>query len=127
MGAEQPREAVETLEAAIARLEELRAGAFPGPYEPGYAPGNHWYLFHDREAVAYVTANDGSDEEQREPTARLLAALSRTVVPILEFLRDLHERYSKMPPQPEGWQPAAPTGRIGLALARAILGEVEHD
>lgn len=113
----------DVLERAIARLEDLKSGAFPVPYEPGVAGGGHWYLFHDRETVAYVTANDGSDEEQREPTARLIAAMSRTVDPVLDILRFCRGLYGA---QIQGEQAAA-TVDLGLCLARAILGEVEHD
>lgn len=122
--------AIETLEAAIARLEELRDGAFPGPYEPGVGGGDHWYLFANDEAVAYISANDGSDEEHREPTARLIAALSRTMDPMIAVLRRAAaEHYD----DEAHWQEVgkshlrtflktSPIGIAAVELARSVLG-----
>lgn len=116
--------AIETLEAAIARLESLRDRAFPGPYEPGVGGGDHWYLFANDESVAYISANDGSDEEHREPTARLLAALSRTV----DSLISMHRRsVLAMKAAIGAGMSEADVHEIAersgeLALARSVLG-----
>jgi hypothetical protein len=40
----------------------------------GVKGGDHWYLVADREAVAWISANDGEDEELRQPRAELIAA-----------------------------------------------------
>lgn len=109
--------AIETLEAAIARLESLRDRAFPGPYEPGVGGGDNWYLFANDESVAYISANDGSDEEQREPTARLIAALSRTVEHQIALMRSAIREYERWHGAVEQWANEA------YRLARAILGE----
>ena len=60
-------------------LEALRAAAaIEGRLSArttGRAGGDHWYLCDDNESVAHITANDGEDEELRQPRAEYITAL----------------------------------------------------
>ena len=119
---------IDTLERAITRLEDLKVGAFPAPYEPAVGGGgDHWYLFSQDEAVAYISANDGIDEAQREHTARLIAALSRSVDPIIEMLkRNMVSMQAAVDAGMTAEHVAWVAEKAGdMALARAILGENE--
>lgn len=110
---------ITTLEAAIARLEELKVGASPMPWcaEPEYRlPDSRMILtVHEYEAEQdrYLIS-----EGSRVGDADLIVALSRTVDPILSVLRgevqhvaDTGERFDS---------------NI-VELAVAVLGEVEHE
>ena len=120
----------ERLQAAIWKLEQLKSEAFPGPWEiltSGVEGGDHWYITADNEAILYVTANDGSDEELRAPTAALVTVLHRTIDAQLAILRfgvkrqeavDWLSRINK--PGPDLQQDAA---ALELALADAIIGD----
>ena len=82
--------AVERLTAAIEKLEALKAEAFAGPWEAlgsGVEHGDHWYVLSGRESILYISANDGSDEEFRQPTAELIVTLHRTIDAQLAILR----------------------------------------
>lgn len=39
----------------------------------GVRNGDHWYICDDNESVAMISANDGIDEELRQPRAELFA------------------------------------------------------
>ena len=59
--------------------------ATEGPWEArttGRAGGDHWYICDDGEAIAHISAQDGINEDQREPDAEFIAA-ARTDVPRL--------------------------------------------
>ena len=78
---------------------DLRAkaqAATPGPWKAlttGTAGGDHWYICDSGEALAYISANDGSDEDQRGPNARYIAAVSpEVVVAMLDRLADQERR-----------------------------------
>lgn len=111
---------IETLERAIARLEELKAGTYDIPWVAvgsGPAPGDHWTVHESGgEYLALIATQDGVNEPQREPTAELIVALSRCVDPLLSLFKGhlewvKQDRYCNKP------------GVRVLALARAILGE----
>lgn len=99
--------ASEAITAAIEKLEDQRGRAFAGPwtaFHSGVEHGDHSYVMSGGEAIAFVSANDGSDEEFRQPTADLIVTLYRTLDVLTDIVR---------------------TGDLdGVALARAILGEV---
>ncbi|AMS03873.1 hypothetical protein SEA_BAXTERFOX_63 [Gordonia phage BaxterFox] len=40
----------------------------------GVRNGDHWYVCEDDEAIAMISANDGSDEHLRQPRAEFIAA-----------------------------------------------------
>jgi len=63
----------DTIRAARDMLIVLRESAFGGrwdAYHSGIAQG---------ESIAYISANDGSDEDYRRPTADLIATLHGTI------------------------------------------------
>lgn len=110
---------VETLEAAIARLEELKAESTPG----------EWWTTRDLKWPG-VFAGPGlsadvlvADEFRLPGDAQLVVTLSRTVDPILDMLRFARGLFGA---QIQGEQAAA-TVDLALYLARAILGEVGND
>ena len=77
------------LRAAIDKLETLRGEAFPGTWEiltSGIERGDHWYVQSNHEAILSVSANDGSDEDFRKPTAALIVTLHRTIDAQLQLL-----------------------------------------
>ena len=116
--------AIEILERAISKLETLCDSARPLPYgalTSGRRGGDHWYLTSADEMVALISANDGIDEDLRQPTAELLAALSRTVEPMLLVLRLAVSHYNRWSLAPEQW------ARYALHLACSILGEEKTD
>lgn len=107
--------AAEEIAAAIEKLEALQSAAFPGEwtaYHSGVANGDHSHVVANDASIAYISANDGIDEEFRAPTADLIVALHRTIDAQLALLR-------------ESLRSPAMTGHgiATLGLARAILGE----
>lgn len=116
------------LEAAIARLEELKAGATGLPWhaqEYSGHPGDEGVpiLGGGAEGTmdAHMCAYALTGEEQATADAEMIVTLSRAVDPILAILR----RSVKL----------IESGLVGsdeaemihaLSLARAILGEVDH-
>lgn len=77
---------VERLRAAIEKLDGLRTRAFPGPWESYTSRpenGSHSFVMSDQSSILSVSANDGTDEEFRAPTADLVAALYRTRIEAL--------------------------------------------
>jgi hypothetical protein len=59
--------------------------ATPGPWRAvttGVSGGDHWSIVADGEAIAHVSANDGVNEDQRGPDAKLMAQ-SRILLPAL--------------------------------------------
>ena len=84
------------IEAAIVRLEWLRADAFPGPWEmltSGVEGGDHWYVMAERESILSISANDGTDEVYRRQTAGLIVTLHATIDAQLAILN----RFSEYP------------------------------
>ncbi len=113
------RTAVETIQAAIDRLEGLRATAFHGEWSAftgGVAHGDHWYVIADNQSIALISANDGSDEEHRGPTANLIVTLHRTIDAQLAILQ-------RTAAYPNVGLRFEPVDHAVLALAAAILGE----
>ena len=79
------------LQSAIEKLEQLRADAFPGPWEAYNSRpenGSHSFVMADHSAILSVSANDGSEEEFRAPTADLVAVLHRTIDAQIAILRE---------------------------------------
>lgn len=116
---------IQVIERAIKRLEEMKADAFPLPYDAvttGVRGGGHWYLVNADEAVAHVSANDGVDEDQRGPTAILLDRLSHAVDPVLDILRFADDLFFA----PVHGEQAAAMVDLSVHLARAVLGETEQ-
>lgn len=115
--------AADTIRAAIERLEVQRLAAFPGPWtalHSGPAHGDHSYVTADDEAIVSISANDGTDEEFRAPTADLIVTLHRTIDPQLDLLRLAAGYYGARITGPES---STTFAELGLALACAILGE----
>lgn len=121
---------ITTLEAAIARLEELKKGAKPLPWDTYTVPA-------ERKKAGYVAV--AADDEEMLIVRHdggaidglLIAALSRTVDPILSVLRGALEEWRDYEAMAGGpvknaleYQSVIVAGAV--ALARAILGEVEH-
>jgi len=117
--------AIEVLERAISKLEELRRASREqgyleiGEFQPwGEQNQNGDYaesiLFDKRgETLAYGLP-DGA--------GHLIVALSRTVEPMLELLKHSRRTYWPVGAAPEAWESFEENQRV-LALARAILGE----
>ena len=60
----------------------------------GVKGGDHWYICDDNESVAMIAANDGIDEELRQPRAELFAHAVNTLpalVAAVERVQALHE------------------------------------
>lgn len=60
----------------------------------GVRNGDHWYICDDNESVATIAANDGIDEELRQPRAELFAHAVNTLpalVAAVERVQALHE------------------------------------
>ena len=117
----------ETIRAAIDRLERQRDAAFSGgewrAHHGGPANGNHSYVTDDGGVIVHITANDGSDEEYRAPTADLIVTLHRTIDAQLAILRWSEARaLSKID---NGGKITAVWAheRQAITLAHAILGE----
>jgi hypothetical protein len=69
----------------LAEIRERADKATPGPwreFSTGPAHGDHWYVTADGESIALIHANDGIDEEARQPDAEFIAA-ARAYVPRL--------------------------------------------
>ena len=118
---------VDVLERAIKRLEELRDGHSMYGSHPwrDEAHDDRGYTTRVISADGYPVPgcfNCGDNEGIYEGTdAALIAALSRAVDPILDFLRFARALFGA---QIQGEQAAA-TVDLALYLARAVLGEVE--
>lgn len=59
----------------------------------GVRNGDHWYICDDNESVAMIAANDGIDEELRQPRAELFAHAVNTLpalVAAVERVQALH-------------------------------------
>lgn len=66
----------------------------------GVKGGDHWYIFDDNESVAMIAANDGIDEELRQPRAELFAHAVNTLpalVAAVERVRAIAEHWSTCP------------------------------
>lgn len=74
----------------VAALREaLDAVDIDGPWSAattGVRGGDHWYVCNSGESVAQIAANDGIDEEQREPRARLIVAAVNALPVLLDEL-----------------------------------------
>lgn len=63
----------------------------------GVRNGDHWYICDENESVAMISANDGIDEELRQPRAELFAHAVNTLpalVAAVERVQALHTPYS---------------------------------
>lgn len=59
----------------------------------GVRNGDHWYICDDNESVAMIAANDGIDEELRQPRAELFAHAVNTLpalIAAVERVQALH-------------------------------------
>lgn len=120
---------VETFEAAIVRLEELKAGSeLVLPLSSGfYGSGDAW------PEGTHLSTRNGAEmmrvEGENAVELHLLAALSRSVDPLIA----MHRRSAiAMKAAIGSGMSEADVNEIAersgeMALARAILGEVEHD
>lgn len=83
----------------IDRIRELEAKATPGPWTAvttGVRGGDHWYVCDEGESIAHISANDGINEDQRQPDAEFIAA-ARTAVPaLLSALDDRDARIAEL-------------------------------
>jgi len=115
---------VERFQAAIEKLEALRKAAFAGKwssFHTGVAGGDHSFVVDGGgEVILSVSANDGSDEELRAPTADLVVTLYRTIDAQLDTLREAIKNEA-VRRSPRLWSWALESA--GLAIANAILGE----
>ncbi len=115
---------IETLEAAIARLEELRDGHSAYGSHPwrDVAHGDNGYTTRVVSADGYPVPgcfNCGDNEGIYEGTdAAFITAMSRTVDPLLDFLRFARGLFGA---QIQGEQAAA-TVDLALYMARSVLG-----
>ena len=118
----------------LAALRAKAEAATPGPWSAlttGRASGDHWYIVDDGEALAYITANDGSDEEQREPNARYMAAVSPDVVlALLDRIAELEADATDIDAEPcqsekWSWDLFRPEQVDGYWMRCHLLGE--HD
>ena len=60
----------------MSRVDEIRAraeAATRGPWSAIEGPGEHWYVCDEGESIASISANDGSNEDQRQPDAEFIA------------------------------------------------------
>lgn len=114
---------VEKLQAAIERLEELRADSAPGAWTTYRDEGSlGWYVNSSEHGRVLSTGYVGNNDSKSH--ADLIVTLHSTIPALLAILRDIAERYRKFPPASEpGWEPKAPSTVNALALATAILGE----
>lgn len=73
--------------------------ATPGPWEAvttGRAGGDHWYVCGEGESIASISAQDGINEDQRQPDAAFIAAANPArVLRLIAENRDLSERLAQ--------------------------------
>lgn len=104
--------AVETLEAAITKLEELRDEATPTPWESD--PDRELYARYRNEQGVMVSQLGSLGSVRRDEDGWMVAVLTRTIGPVLAILRDDYYTCKR-----NSWTPDLHV----LMLARAILGE----
>lgn len=105
---------IEILERAVARLEELKAGAATLPWEVETIPETG-----ESRILSEVTRYEVVPNQMNAGDALFVVALSRTVDPLIELLRFARSLFGA---QIQGEQAAA-TADLAAALARAVLGE----
>ena len=106
--------AVETLEAAITKLETLKAASTPGPWDV------QQFLSYDNDSIGYgAEARDvfAVFSDAIEEDAELIVASHRMVKPVLVILRLALATARRQ--QSRGETPSGPA----LDVAKAILGE----
>lgn len=117
---------VERLQAAIEKLEHLKAASTPGDWE---VDTNHPFsrdlvgLF--SESVKAYAVKFDDDEQPARATVDLIVTLHRTIDAQLETLHAAWNTIAGTEEMPEGRDPRVWYGRYaaaGLALADAILG-----
>jgi hypothetical protein len=111
---------VEEMQAAAARLTELRQNSTPGKWRPIVTSGDHWHI-HSRVAetiVASIRTSDGENEDVRQPDAELISVLHATLGMQLTIIHHAIEDYSP------GAKVQSFLTDDGLALARKINGTV---
>lgn len=115
---------VERLEAAIEKLEALKAESTPAPW-------HYWTndltgdvdLWHDQEVRSHIATVGQHEQPRVYSDAELIVTLHRTIDAQLAILRTQLESYSKFPPASEpGYVPKSPNAQNALALADSILG-----
>ena len=83
----------------FAAIEARANAATPGPWTAettGVAGGDHWYVCDEGEAIASISCNDGTNEDQREPDAEFIAH-SRTDIPrLLAAVRERDNTIAKV-------------------------------
>lgn len=119
--------AIETLEAAIARLEELRDGATPGvwTYRPEVLGLPSTTVMSGDETVGYVAVG-----QFHEGTAELVVAMRRAVDPLIALMRRAAaEHYDDEAHWQEAGKPhlrtflkTSPIGLAAVEVARSVLG-----
>jgi hypothetical protein len=65
------------------------------PLTTGVAGGDHWHIIEDDESVAMVSANDGTDEELRQPRAEFIAAAPDLVRDLLATMEKVDKFISE--------------------------------
>lgn len=64
----------------------------------GVRNGDHWYICDDNESVAMIAANDGIDEELRQPRAELFAHAVNTLPALVAAVERVQALHSPWPP-----------------------------
>ena len=83
--------------AAIRQRAEAAAEARPGPWAPGTTgieSGDHWHVLDvdTMHALCHIAAQDGSNEDEREPLARHIAGMDpTTTLALLDMLEKAGE------------------------------------
>lgn len=114
---------VDVLERAIKQLEQMKERATWLPwYDVVDDLTDDVEIVHDSEVRAQVCWVGGWGHPRAQADAELIVALSRTVDPILDFLRFARGLFGA---QIQGEQAAA-TVDLAVYLARSVLGEVEQ-
>lgn len=103
-------------------LDEIAAradAATEGPWRAlgtGAAGGDHWYICDDGEAIASISAQDGINEDQREPDAEFIAHAREDVPKLVAALRAIEELLAY-------WDTLADGDRYYAATVRARIRE----
>lgn len=79
-------------------LDDIQAradAATEGPWTAhtaGERGGDHWYICDEGESIAHVSANDGVNEDQREPDAEFIAHAREDVPALIARVRELETK-----------------------------------
>ena len=83
----------------VAEAKRLLEAAQFGPLyalNTGVKYGDHWYICDEGESVASISANDGEDEELREPRAELIAFAVNNLLGLIVDRERLQERVKQL-------------------------------